>query len=324
MSKWLLSAAVVALVSPAVQAQTTAPASQPMTDAGEVARGRYLVFFDFNKSTLTPAARQVISEAAADFRNSGQSQLQVVGHTDTSGSAAYNQRLSERRAASVQAELVRLGVPESAVVVTGSGQNDLLVPTADQVREPQNRRVEIIVPQRPAPAPMPVAEQAPPAPPPEPPREEPKRFTFKLGALYGHNFGESDKAGSGSKTQNDLVGPELTFDALPGDIVGLSLKQSVLYSFNGVDDGVNGRTILSLGLTPLNLIVFRPYLSANFGGVYGPGFQDGLVAGPELGFNVGLTDTVNLGLKVAYDYQFRNTDWDDGILWGGLDLGYRF
>src|SRR3954451_17175548 len=114
MSKWLLCAAIVALVSPAVQAQTTAPTTQPMTDAGEVARGRYLVFFDFNKSTLTPAARQVISEAAADFRNSGQSQLQVVGHTDTSGSAAYNQRLSERRAASVQAELVRLGVPESA------------------------------------------------------------------------------------------------------------------------------------------------------------------------------------------------------------------
>jgi hypothetical protein len=71
-------------------------------------------------------------------------------------------------------------------------------------------------------------------------------------------------------------------------------------------------------------VLFRPYLSANFGGVYGPGVQDGLVAGPELGFSIGLTDAVALGAKVAYDYQFRNSDWDKGILWGGLDLGYRF
>jgi hypothetical protein len=48
------------------------------------------------------------------------------------------------------------------------------------------------------------------------------------------------------------------------------------------------------------------------------------VAGPELGFSIGLTDAVALGAKVAYDYQFRNSDWDKGILWGGLDLGYRF
>ena len=151
-----------------------------------------------------------------------------------------------------------------------------------------------------------------------------KRFTFALGALYGHNFGEHDESGTDDKTQNDLVGAELTFDALPGEIVGLSLKQAVLYSFNGLDDGINGRSVLSLGLTPLNLLVFRPYLSANFGGVYGSGVQDGLVAGPELGFSIGLTDTVALGAKVAYDYQFRNSDWDKGILWAGLDLGYRF
>ena len=322
MRKWLLSAAMVALVCPAAQAQMAAPAAQPATGAGEVANGRFLVFFDWNSSQLNAAARSVVAEAAADFNKSGQSQIEVVGHTDTSGSATYNQKLSDRRANAVRAELVRLGVPESAVKVSGAGQNDLLVPTADHVREAQNRRVEIIVPQPPAPAPMPVAEQA--VPPPVPERELPKRFTFSLGALYGHNFGESDKSDGGGKTQNDLAGAELTFDALPGDIVGLSLKQAILYSFDGVDDGINGRSVLSLGLTPLNLLLFRPYLSANFGGVYGRGVQDGLVAGPELGFNVGLTETVNLGLKVAYDYQFRNADLDKGILWGGLDLGYRF
>ena len=91
-----------------------------------------------------------------------------------------------------------------------------------------------------------------------PAKEAPKRFTFKLGALYGHNFGESDKSDSSGKTQNDLAGAELTFDALPGDIVGLSLKQAILYGFNGEDDGINGRSVLSLGLTPLNLVVFGP------------------------------------------------------------------
>ena len=173
MRQWLLSAAMVALVCPAVQAQMTAPMNQPATEAGEVAKGRYLVFFNLNSSRLNPAAREVVAEAATEFRNSGQSRIDVVGHTDTSGNAEYNQRLSERRAEAVRTELVRLGVPDSAVMVSGAGQNDLLVPTADNVREPQNRRVEIVVPQPPPPpAPMPVAEQPPPAPP-SPPKRHP-------------------------------------------------------------------------------------------------------------------------------------------------------
>ena len=323
MTRWLVSAAMVALVCPAAHAQMSTPMAQPASEAGEVAAGRYLVFFDWNSAELTPAARSVVAEAAAGFDRAGQSRIEVIGHTDTSGNAAYNQRLSERRADAVRVELVRLGVPDSAVRVSGVGQNDLLVPTADHVREAQNRRVEIIVPQAPVPAPTPMPAAEATTPPPMPAEQPPKQFTFALGALYGHNFGESDGPGS-SKTQNDLAGAELTFDALPGDFIGLSLKQAILYSINGEDDGLNGRSVLSLGLTPLNLILFRPYLSANFGGVYGSGVQDGLVAGPELGFNVGVTDSINLGLKVAYDYQFRNADWDKGILWGGLDLGYRF
>ena len=53
-------------------------------------------------------------------------------------------------------------------------------------------------------------------------------------------------------------------------------------------------------------------------------FQDGFVAGPELGLDVNLPGGFTVRPKVAYDYQFRNSDWDEGILWGGLDLGIRF
>ena len=81
--------------------------------------------------------------------------VQVIGHTDTSGSKAFNQKLSERRAQTVAGALTQAGVPQSAMTVTGVGQNDLKVPTPDGVREPQNRRTEIIEGGSPPPPPPP-------------------------------------------------------------------------------------------------------------------------------------------------------------------------
>jgi OOP family OmpA-OmpF porin len=106
----------------------------------------YLVFFDWNKATLTPEARKIIADSVAQAKAINAKQVKVVGHTDTSGSAAYNLRLSVRRAEAVKAEMVRLGVPAAAITVEGRGQEDLLVPTADGVREPQNRRAAISFP----------------------------------------------------------------------------------------------------------------------------------------------------------------------------------
>ena len=71
--------------------------------------------------------------------------LEVNGYTDTSGTPRYNQRLSLRRAQTVAAELVRDGVPRNAINIQGLGDTKLPVPTAAGVREPQNRRVEIII-----------------------------------------------------------------------------------------------------------------------------------------------------------------------------------
>ncbi len=105
----------------------------------------FLVFFDWNRADLTARARQIIGEAAQARRSQQVTRIEVNGHTDTSGSARYNQGLSERRAAAVAAELVRLGVPRNEIVTRGFGQSQLLVPTPDNVREPQNRRVEIVL-----------------------------------------------------------------------------------------------------------------------------------------------------------------------------------
>src|SRR6516162_9213402 len=104
----------------------------------------YLVFFDWNSAVVGPSGREVIKLAADAFRAGAPVTVQVTGFTDTSGSADYNQRLSVRRANAVAIVLVQDGVPQNALVVTGRGQNDLRVPTPDGVREPQNRRVEIV------------------------------------------------------------------------------------------------------------------------------------------------------------------------------------
>jgi outer membrane protein OmpA-like peptidoglycan-associated protein len=104
----------------------------------------YLVFFDFNKSDLTPQATQIVDQAAQDAETAKVTQLTVSGHTDTVGSDAYNMRLSRRRAETVAAELEKQGIPSSDIEVVAKGKRDLLVPTADGVREPQNRRVQIV------------------------------------------------------------------------------------------------------------------------------------------------------------------------------------
>src|SRR5215469_9886829 len=106
----------------------------------------FLVFFDWDKYNITPEGQRIIQLAAQHYQAGGRVQIQVTGFTDTTGSAGYNQRLSERRANAVAAALERLGVARSDMVVSGRGMNDLRVPTPPGVREPQNRRVEIVFP----------------------------------------------------------------------------------------------------------------------------------------------------------------------------------
>jgi outer membrane protein OmpA-like peptidoglycan-associated protein/outer membrane protein W len=120
------------------------PAPAPVAAAPAPAR-TFLVFFDWDRADLTDRARQIIAEAAQSAQSTGTTRIEVSGHADRSGTPQYNQRLSERRANAVAAELERRGVPRSAMVIQAFGETRPLVPTADGVREPQNRRVEIVL-----------------------------------------------------------------------------------------------------------------------------------------------------------------------------------
>ena len=104
----------------------------------------YLVFFDFNKSDLTPEAVTIVDQAAHNAGLAKVTQLTVTWHTDTVGSDAYNMRLSRRRAESVAAQLEKDGIVSHEIEIVAKGKNDLQVPTKDGVREPQNRRVQIV------------------------------------------------------------------------------------------------------------------------------------------------------------------------------------
>ncbi|WP_245762262.1 OmpA family protein [Falsiroseomonas stagni] len=121
-----------------------APVVAPTPVVAPAAPRTYLVFFDFDRADLTDRARQIIGEAATNSRT-GTTRIEVSGHADRSGTPQYNQRLSERRAAAVAAELERRGVARSAMAIQAFGESRPLVPTADGVREPQNRRVEIVL-----------------------------------------------------------------------------------------------------------------------------------------------------------------------------------
>src|SRR3984893_12641930 len=96
----------------------------------------YLVFFDWDKSNLSPQAMATISQAAAAYKATGSARISDVGNTDTSGSTDYNMALSIRRAEAVKSALIQNGVPAAAIETAGRGRTNLL---ADGVREPHHR-----------------------------------------------------------------------------------------------------------------------------------------------------------------------------------------
>jgi len=103
----------------------------------------FIVFFGHNESNLTPEALEVVRQAAEAAKILGTATLTLVGHADRSGSNEYNEALSLKRAVSVKTALIKEGVAENSISASGKGEGDPLVPTADGVREPQNRRVHI-------------------------------------------------------------------------------------------------------------------------------------------------------------------------------------
>lgn len=102
-----------------------------------------MVFFEWDRSEITPQAAAILDNGAAAYQQTGQAQVILAGHTDRSGSADYNVGLSQRRADAVRSYLAGRGVPMGAIATEAFGESRPLVETADGVRQPENRRVEI-------------------------------------------------------------------------------------------------------------------------------------------------------------------------------------
>jgi outer membrane protein OmpA-like peptidoglycan-associated protein len=138
----LTAACAVVLLAACEQKQAVVAAASPNTP--QPAR-TFTLFFGYDQATLSPEAQAVVDEAAAAAKARRSARVTVAGHADTYGDTAYNMALSQRRAEAVKDALARDGVDQAAVAVVGRGEAELLVSTKDRVREPKNRRVEIVV-----------------------------------------------------------------------------------------------------------------------------------------------------------------------------------
>lgn len=133
-----LSAMLAALALAGCAQPAPPPPSPPVTDR------TFLIFFDWDQAALTPRSQQIVAEFLRLRVRPELTRIELQGHADRSGSAAYNMRLSQRRAEAVAAELKRLGIDPALFRIMPFGESRPLIPTADGVQEPQNRRVEMI------------------------------------------------------------------------------------------------------------------------------------------------------------------------------------
>ena len=143
----IASAAGLLLAACQQQPQTASPPPASPPPATQV-KQLFVVYFNTGQSDLSPDAQAKITQAAAAFKQGGTA-VAVKGHADRVGDQGANLRLSLRRTAAVKAALMSNGVPESAIRSGGLGEENLPVPTADQVPEQLNRSVHITVSGRP-------------------------------------------------------------------------------------------------------------------------------------------------------------------------------
>ena len=137
-----------AAMAPPQQAAAPAPAPAPAPEPQPAPQMQksFLVFFNWDSSLVTPQAVNVLDEAVKNAKSGAVTSIQLIGHADTSGASGYNDDLSLRRAEAVRTAMQSLGLGTLTYEVTAKGESDPLVPTADGIREPQNRRVQILLP----------------------------------------------------------------------------------------------------------------------------------------------------------------------------------
>jgi len=120
-------------------APTIADAVEPMTAEDAM----YLVFFDFDKSGVTAGGQSIIDTVAQEAKAQNPKIIRIIGHTDSAGPENYNDKLALQRAEAVKQALSAKGVDASSIQVTSRGEAEPLVQTADNIREPSNRRAQI-------------------------------------------------------------------------------------------------------------------------------------------------------------------------------------
>ena len=137
LKKFLIASAAGLLLAACQQQAVSPPPAGPMAQA-------YIVYFDTGQFALSPEATATVSQAAAAFKQGGTA-VGVRGHADTVGDTEFNLQLSRQRAAAVKDALQRNGVPGSAILSGGVGEQNLPVATPDQTPERRNRSVDIVI-----------------------------------------------------------------------------------------------------------------------------------------------------------------------------------
>ncbi len=262
-----------------------------------VSAAEHTVLFDLGSAALGSEARAVLEAAAQDYRATGSTAVSLVGHTDTTGSADYNMRLSQRRAEAAANALVGMGVPASAMSLAWRGQDDLAVATGDNVAERRNRRVELTIGEPPA-AETPVPQTV---------EEVVSRLRFGLGPYVAFNSQHNDNS--------TFVGGNLMVTYDIDETFSVSAEQAVFYTLDARDDGWGSRTAIGGEARFGDMGGFEPYVGVN-GGRYwiGGTGTGGWFAGPELGVRVGALD-----FKAAYDI-VEPRAWENGVF--SFSVGY--
>ena len=120
------------------------PEQPPVVTPVVCSPGPFIVFFEWDKSDITPEAGSILDNAVTQYQNCGNAQVMLAGHADKSGAASYNVGLSQRRADAVKGYLSSHGITDGSISTEAFGESRPRVDTADGVREVQNRRVEVM------------------------------------------------------------------------------------------------------------------------------------------------------------------------------------
>ncbi|MDB5803393.1 MAG: flagellar motor protein MotB [Betaproteobacteria bacterium] len=125
--------------------QQIASQFKPLFDAAPPKPQRYTLYFQTGSANLVPESQALLPEVINEAIKRSGAELVIIGHTDTVGSQELNDNLSLRRAQLVVDMLKGSGFPLARIEAVGRGERELAVPTRDEVPEPRNRRVQVLI-----------------------------------------------------------------------------------------------------------------------------------------------------------------------------------